>query len=222
MAMDRCVSAGISAEAINVLTLYQDQRKLVLINIRSKVTTDTQGTSSEEPARKWAIGDMYTVDSFQGRQAPVIFLDIVASGADANTANESFLGSGSHAYGHITSFVWSPNRFNVAITRSQWGLIVFGKNTPLTGKTRPITSDMKQSLTLLAWDTMDRELSAENAEYPDTHLEGTKLRKEPGERAKSGRPEKDKLEKVVVAAKIQQQQYKEPARNIHVHKDPKP
>ena len=206
-AMDRCVFAGIAATDINVLTLYQGQRKLVLTKIRAKASADVEGTSPEEVQRKWAIGDVCTVDSFQGRQAPVVFLDIVASGNEKGAANDFIQSGGSFTYGHVTSFVRSPNRLNVAITRPQWGLIVFGKKASLITKNRPSVGDIKQSLALLVFDAADRKLIAEDTEHLDTHPTGVQLRKESEERAKAAQIEKDRIAKLSFIPRMQQQQH---------------
>jgi hypothetical protein len=52
---------------INVLTLYLGQKKLVLTKIRAKASEWIPDASAEQIERKWAIGDVCTVDSFQGK-----------------------------------------------------------------------------------------------------------------------------------------------------------
>lgn len=215
-AMDKCVSHGIPATDINVLTLYLGQKKLVLTKIREKVSSSMENVSQEEAERKWAIGDVCTVDSFQGRQAPIVFLDIVAASDKAtqsaeeaqdmkDTATDPY--EGSHTYGNVTSFVRSPNRLCVAITRPQYGLIIFGNKSSLIGSVKPPWGDIRHSLALLVLDAMDRKLVSDDNQHLDTHPEGIKQRKQWEEQAKRNQEASAKANSLAFVSKLEQQQH---------------
>ncbi|KAF6220856.1 hypothetical protein HO133_002536 [Letharia lupina] len=124
--IDRFLMSGtIKASMIKILTYYQGQRRL----LRKKIS-DMRWPK----AIKDAI-EISTVDAFQGREARVVIVDVVAAKdkyKDPTTKEESAAEDeedrGGEDYikvGTVTSHVRSPNRLNVALTRGKDATFVF-------------------------------------------------------------------------------------------------
>jgi len=98
---------------VAVLSFYRGQERELKFKIRS-------WTGNRQAHRHFKRGDkktpyldiqLCTVDRFQGHEADLVLL--------------SFMNN------YPTSFLESPNRLNVAITRARYGLVVFGNRNPM-------------------------------------------------------------------------------------------
>jgi len=109
-AVDRLVKEGINPAMINVLSLYKGQKSVVI----TKLLGVAGGL--------WEFGDVATVDSFQGRQAPIVLLDIVAAASQGTSEENS-----DDVYTTLSAHARDPYRICVGLTRAQYGLIIFGQ-----------------------------------------------------------------------------------------------
>ena len=103
---------------VAVLTFYRGQERELRKEIR-KWSGNNRGVRRFHVGRKrveYATIELCTVDRFQGHEADVVYL--------------SFSNS------HPTSFLESPNRLNVALTRARYQLVVFGDRNAM-GRARP-------------------------------------------------------------------------------------
>lgn len=118
--IDRFFNEGtIKASMVKILTYYQGQRRL----LKRKIN-ETQWPQ----AVKDAI-EISTVDAFQGREARVVIVDVVAAkdklkdplirDEDAPEDDEDLGGEDYIQPGFATRHVRSPNRLNVALTRGK-------------------------------------------------------------------------------------------------------
>ena len=100
------------------MTFYRGQERELRKEIR-KWSGNNRGMRRFHVGRKrveYATIELCTVDRFQGHEADVVYL--------------SFSNS------HPTSFLESPNRLNVALTRARYQLVVFGDRNAM-GRARP-------------------------------------------------------------------------------------
>ncbi len=98
---------------IAILTFYTDQEGLLRGKLR-KLTKNNGGTRYFRLPKGKVRIQLCTVDRFQGQEADVVFLSI--------------------AKDHITSFLRSPNRLNVALTRARFQLYVVGNRSAFAKK----------------------------------------------------------------------------------------
>jgi len=109
-AVDRLVKERINPAMINILSLYKGQKSVVI----TKLLGVAGGL--------WEFGDVATVDSFQGRQAPIVLLDIVAAASERTSEENS-----DDVYTTLSAHARDPYRICVGLTRAQYGLIIFGQ-----------------------------------------------------------------------------------------------
>ncbi len=109
-AIGRLVKEGINPSIINILSLYKGQKSVVMTKLIGV------------PGGLWRFGDVATVDSFQGRQAPIVLLDIVAAASQGTSA-----ANGDDVYTMLSAHARDPHRICVGLTRAQYGLIIFGQ-----------------------------------------------------------------------------------------------
>ncbi len=109
-AVGRLVKEGINPAMINILSLYKGQKPVVVSKLIGV------------PGGLWKFGDVATVDSFQGRQAPIVLLDIVAAASQGTSAE-----NGDDVYTMLSAHARDPHRICVGLTRAQHGLIIFGQ-----------------------------------------------------------------------------------------------
>ncbi len=71
------------------------------------------------------MGDVATVDSFQGRQAPLVLLNVVAGKVESSSSKES---SDSVKQTMLDAHARDQHRLCVAITRAEYDLIIFERS----------------------------------------------------------------------------------------------
>ena len=103
---------------VAILTFYRGQERSIR-NMLRKLTGNHRGfrhfsMKNSQHGNVYLDIQVCTVDRFQGHEADVVFLSFVKD--------------------HATSFLQSPNRLNVAVTRAKYQLIVFGNREKLAKK----------------------------------------------------------------------------------------
>ena len=181
--IERLLKTGtVKAGMIKVLTYYQGQRRLLL----SKISQ-----TNWPPAIKKAIV-VSTVDSFQGREARVVIVDIVAAKDklrnlghqqhetpedDDDNDDEDIGGENYIKAGMVTGHVRNFNRLNVALTRGRDSTIVVCQAALLVVSHRAGRSKASNPLANLIGDAKGRKcISHDDTE--DMHPESVKSRKD--------------------------------------------
>ena len=100
LAVKRLRVTGMPPEDIVILTLYKAQKAIILSKL-DEVSGDT-----------WKIGDVHTVDVFQGKESPVVLLDLVIASSKASIDDEDE----STSYGRVSVYARDPHGLNVEIT----------------------------------------------------------------------------------------------------------
>jgi hypothetical protein len=95
-------------KTIGIIAFYSEQRKLIEALVQQMGRPDIERTT-----------DIGTVDSFQGKEYPLVILSAVRSNADASLG-----------------FMALPQRINVAMSRAQRQLIIIGDTATLAAPTR--------------------------------------------------------------------------------------
>lgn len=154
-AINRLTGEGIDPALINILSLYKGQKSIIVTKL------------VVVPGGLWTFGDVATVDSFQGRQAPIVLLDIVAA-ANQGTSSEN----SDEVYTMLSSYARDPHRLCVGITRSQYGLIIFGQVRLLMQAPAKAVAVSK-----LVADAIDRRLLHRDFTTLDSHPAAIEERK---------------------------------------------
>ncbi|KAI9875720.1 MAG: hypothetical protein M1830_008075 [Pleopsidium flavum] len=149
-AMRRLIVDGIPKSAISVLTFYKGQIRTIY-------------RTADEVEELKDVKSVSTVDGYQGQEAPVIILDLVAAANPASAMSEE----ASAVYEGITQHVRNPNRLCVALTRAKFGLIVVC-NVKTLGKA-PTGHNAARALGALLMDASNRGLLHIDTTTPDTH-----------------------------------------------------
>ena len=171
----------IKASMIKVLVYYQGQRRL----LKRKIA-ETEWT----PEQKAAI-EISTVDSFQGREARIIIVDMVAAKdnlVDSTVREEDTAEDdediGTEDYvkvGTVTGHVRSPNRLNVALTRGRDATIVLCQAALLVASTRKKRGKQYNAPANMIGNARDRNCLFEDS-TEDSHPDSVALRQQLGEK----------------------------------------
>ncbi|KAL9023587.1 MAG: hypothetical protein Q9180_008177, partial [Flavoplaca navasiana] len=118
--IDNLIKEGANADQIVIISMYKAQARLVYMRV-AKVNGTLRFLLST------------TADAFQGKESPIIVLDMVAadrlsefgvSRSDVPEKESSVV----DRWGHASAFIKDPQRINVALTRARHGLIVVGQH----------------------------------------------------------------------------------------------
>ena len=155
------VEAGIPEAKIAVVSFYKGQ--MTPMSIKIKQVSDGE----------WSFGQWATVDSYQGQEADVVLLDLVAANAvvDGGPAGsvEDPLTPGNvkgRASGHVTD----PHRLNVGLTRGRSACIVFCQEaTCLAVAEEAGASEKRKATAAMIQDAWKRKCLVRLEDIEDDH-----------------------------------------------------
>lgn len=148
LALKRLIDVGMSSKQIIILTNYKGEKTILSFKIE------------ELSKGQWSVEDVATVDAFQGKQARIILLDIVA----ASKENDALLEK--DQFPHLSAYGRGSHRLCVSITRAEYGFIVFGHQRLV------LTSASKGSaIVKMIVDVDARKLIFRDVETLNTHPE---------------------------------------------------
>ena len=186
---------GILANEIKILCYYQGQIRF----LRQKIEE-----SDLDPETKKSV-QLFTVDSFQGKESPVIIVDLVTARdplmfrgrqgqqlAEAEQAAEDDQGKDDQGMdddteahvkvGSTTGYVRNGNRLNVALTRAKHGLVVVCQESVLTRylQSKENRGKAGNAASGMCGDARDRNCYLEDNTTEDTHPQSIALRERLG------------------------------------------
>lgn len=161
---------GLRGSQITILATYRGQIPILYMKIRDALADDDGDWEDEASDLK-----ITTVDSYQGRDAEVVLIDLVAA-TDQYDAIATRQKKGM-TYSGITAHVKEANRLNVSLTRAKYGCILFGQAVvlldvipePKPGQKAPNRSKRSESVGMLVRDAGKRGLLVSDDKHFDTH-----------------------------------------------------
>lgn len=168
--VDEVLSRGVQPSEISVLTYYTGQLNLVIHKIEER---------TQASGRQWqyGVGQVSSVDSFQGEENNFVFIDVVVAHKRGeqkgvkDDGNESEDDDGSEGFkqaGKVTGHVKSPNRLCCALTRGKDCVVVFCQLVALLGTAKSKQQREKAAISAMALDFMDRNLVHHDYDSLDT------------------------------------------------------
>ncbi|KAI4289862.1 MAG: hypothetical protein L6R35_000864 [Caloplaca aegaea] len=175
---------GMDANDICIICFYKAQTRLIM----QRVVPDDDGKLFRE---------ISTADAFQGREAPVVIIDMVSAHPEAQLV-AGFPPKGQEdsyhndtgkdvVYSRLTSFVKDYHRINVALTRAKHGCIVVAQlGLLINEKVTFNRGTINNTLFCMAEDLYKRELVGTSAAI-DSHPDAEKERQLREEREKDAK-----------------------------------
>lgn len=178
----------ISADDIKIISYYQGQRRLI------KKKIEEQDWTPE--VKNALILEISTVDAFQGREARVVIVDMVAAKDNIHLQPTNMLGeeaddeddTGGEDYikmGTATGHVRTSNRLNVALTRGQDATVVICQSSLLSSTCKKARGKQYNATSNMVTDAIERRCLLEvNIEdmHPDSVAKREKLGRQETER----------------------------------------